>query len=98
LVGLAPAMVDYFRDPHQYHEMVISRAPGWQWVDERNATQAAEKKLDLVIETRTGLNAERGLVFEDTVETRIEEEMLLQKLYTVMAKTVAMKEALVNEE
>jgi len=51
-----------------------------------------------VIETRTGLNAERGLVFEDTVETRIEEEMLLQKLYTVMAKTVAMKEALVNEE
>lgn len=98
LVGLAPPMVDYFRDPHRYHEMVVPRSPGWQWVDERNATDAAEKKLDLVIETRTGLNAERGLVFEDTVETRIEEEQLLQNLYQEMAKTKALKEALEHEE
>lgn len=98
MVGLAPPMQDYFRDPHQYHEMVTSRSPGWQWVDERNATQAAEKKLELVIDTRTGLNAERGLVFEDTVETQIEEEKALQGLYEERAKTQRLKEALANEE
>jgi capsid protein len=93
MVGLAPPMPEYFADPLQYHEMVTSRTPGWQWVDERNATQAAEKKLDLVIETHSGLAAERGLVFEDVVETRIEEESQLQELYTEMAKTQELKEA-----
>lgn len=87
LAGLAPAMPDYWRDPYRYHEMIGSRTPGWQWVDERNATQAAEKRLELVIDTRTGLNDERGQDFDDTVETRIEEEIALQGLYTEMAKT-----------
>lgn len=98
MVGLAPPMSDYFRDPHRYHEMVSSRSPGWQWVDERNATQAAEKKLDLVIETHSGLAAERGLIFEDVVEERIEEEIQLQEYYKVKAKTQALKEALSNEK
>ncbi len=97
MVGLAPPMIDYFREPHRYHEMVSCRTPGWQWVDERSATQAAEKKLDLVIETHSNLNAERGLVFEDTVETRIEEEQLLQNLYTAMAVTKKMKMELEDE-
>lgn len=87
LVNLAPPMADYWRDRHRYQEMVTSRPPGWQWVDERNATAAAEKRLDLVIDTRTDLSAERGQVFEDIIETRIEEEKELQALYAEMLKT-----------
>ncbi len=88
LANMAPVvMYDYRRDPHRYHEMIEARPPGWQWVDERNATDAARNKLDLVIDTRTSLAAESGKDFNDIVETRIGEERQMQRLYAEMAKT-----------
>jgi lambda family phage portal protein len=82
LAGMAPAaMPGYSRDPLQYHEMAAGQMPGWTWVDPMNDANAAEKLIDLVIDTRTDQAAQRGQVFEDVVERQIEEETQLIRLY-----------------
>lgn len=95
LAGLAPsAMPGYQKDPHRYHEMAGVRAPGWQWVDQRNAAQAAGMMVGLTIETRTNLAAERGLDFGDIIETLVEEEQALLVLNKVRAQNKKLQEDL----
>lgn len=98
LAGLSPSsMPGYARDPYRYNEMIGARPPGWQWVDERAAADAAGKRLDNYTDTRTAQTAERGDDFSDIVETRIEEERELQALYLVMAETARLKKEAFGE-
>jgi lambda family phage portal protein len=81
LAGLAPAkMPGYARDPRSYHEMATGQMPGWTWVDPQNDAQAAEKLIDLRIDTRTNQAAQRGQVFEDIIERQGEEADMMTEL------------------
>lgn len=92
LANLAPSpLPGYAKDPLRYHEMAVGQMPGWTWVDPNNDANAAEKLIDLVIDTRTDQAAQRGQVFEDVVERQIEEEELLIKLYTLRRERMQME-------
>lgn len=91
LAGLAPsAMPGYARDPLAYHEQATGQFPGWTWVDPSNDANAAEKLINLAIDTRTAQAAQRGQVFEDVVERQIQEEEALVKLYELRRKRFAL--------
>lgn len=91
LAGLAAsAMPGYGRDPLSYHEQAIGQFPGWTWVDPSNDANAAEKLIDLAIDTRTSQAAQRGQVFEDIVERQIEEEKSLIELYKLRRQRLAL--------
>ena len=80
LAGLAPTMPKYVQDPLVHHESVSHQFPGWQWVDLRNAAMASKIFLDLDLDTRTNILSQRGELFDDVIETLIEEEEELTKL------------------
>jgi len=91
--GLAPvAMPGYAKDPLRYHEMASGQLPGWTWVDPNNDARAADKLIDLVIDTRTAQASQRGQVFEDVVERQIEEEEQLVKLFELRKKRLQLQE------
>lgn len=97
LAGLAPAiMPGYAADPLRYHEMAAGQMPGWTWVDPQNDANAAEKLIDLVIDTRTDQAAMRGQVFEDVVERQLEEEDLLLTLAEKRAKRIQLETSNAN--
>jgi capsid protein len=83
-------MPGYARDPLAYHEAAIGQFPGWTWVDPSNDAAAAEKLIDLVIDTRTAQSAQRGTVFEDNVERQVEEEKMLIELYQLRKERIAL--------
>ncbi len=98
LSGLAPvSMPDYRQYPERYTEMVGVRPPGWQWVDERSAADAANKRLENYTDCRTDQMAERGKIFSDNVEVLIDEEIELQALYKVMIETGRLREEALGE-
>lgn len=89
-VNLAPvAMPGYGRDPLSYHEQAAGQMPGWTWVDPMNDANASEKLISLMLDTKTNLAAQRGLVLNDIFETRLEE--------LAKEKEIAIKEAEIIE-
>jgi lambda family phage portal protein len=91
LAGLNPSpLPGYRRDPLSYHEQAEGQMPGWTWVDPANDAAAAEKLIELVIDTRTSQAAQRGQVFEDIVERQMEEEDKLIALYEKRNKRLAL--------
>ncbi len=80
MAALAPSMPGYVDDPLVHHECVSHQFPGWQWVDLKNAAMAAKIFLELDLDTRTNILAQRGEQFDDVVETLIEEETEMKKL------------------
>jgi len=99
LAGMSPApMPGYARDPLSYHEQAVGQMPGWTWVDPMGDAKAAEKLIDLAIDTRTAQAAQRGQVFEDIVERQIEEEEQLVKLYELRRNRLAITEENISHE
>lgn len=87
LAGLAPtAMPGYAKDPDLYHEMAEGQYPGWHWVDPNADAKAAEKLLELKLETRSNLSAQRGTDWYETMSDRREEnELLLEEAKQMLA-------------
>lgn len=71
IAGLEP--LDSYRVP------VTWQAPGWQWVDPRNDSTAAEKDIGLGLSTRRKLCADRGLDFDEVVEQLAREKRMLEE-------------------
>lgn len=93
LAGMNPApMPGYAADPLVWHEKACGQMPGWTWVDPMNDAQAAEKLIDLVIDTRTDQAAQRGQVFDDVVERQIDEEEKLTRLAELRARRKRLEE------
>jgi capsid protein len=81
LSGLAPvAMPGYAREPHKYHEMAEGQFPGWGWVDPQNDANAAEKLIELKIDTRRNQAAQRGLDWDEVVDEQLDEELRMIEL------------------
>ncbi len=94
LAGLNPApMPRYAEDPLVWHEKACGQFPGWTWVDPNNDANAAEKLIELVIDTRSDQAAQRGQVFEDVVERQVEEEEQLIRLYELRARRKQLEES-----
>lgn len=53
---------------------VLFHGRGWKWIDPRNELEAAKLEIELGLNSRTRLNAERGYDYEETVDERAEEE------------------------
>jgi len=47
---------------------------GWKWVDPKNDLEAAKLEIDLGLNSRTNLHADRGTDYEDTVDDLADEE------------------------
>ncbi|MDX9894327.1 MAG: phage portal protein [Desulfofustis sp.] len=93
LAGMSPApMPGYAEDPLRWHELACGQMPGWTWVDPNNDANAAEKRINLVIDTRTDQAAERGQVFDDIVERQMDEEEKLIKLAELRARRKRLEE------
>lgn len=81
LSRLAPVkMPTYAREPHLYHEMAEGQFPGWGWVDPSNDARAAEKRVELVIDTRRNQASQAGLDWDEVVDEQIQEELRLIQL------------------
>lgn len=75
LAGLHPhSMTGYAKDPLYYHEMVEGQFPGWGWVDPQNDANAAEKQIDLTLDTHHNQAAQRGNDWDETIDTLLDEE------------------------
>lgn len=93
LAGLSPvSMANYARDPDYYHEMAEGQFPGWGWVDPNNDAKAAEKLIDLTIDTRRNQSAQRGNDWDTTIDELIDEENKLTVLAELRAKRKALEE------
>lgn len=92
LSRLAPVqMPGYAREPHLYHEMAEGQYPGWGWVDPSNDARAAEKKVDLVIDTRRNQAAQAGNDFDEVVAEILEEEKQLLEIAEIRNKRLLLE-------
>ncbi|KJR97205.1 MAG: hypothetical protein VR65_24980 [Desulfobulbaceae bacterium BRH_c16a] len=81
LSGLAPVkMPNYAKDPDFYHELAEGQFPGWGWVDPSNDANAAEKLIDLDIDTRRNQASQRGNDWDEIIDELNEEEDSLIEL------------------
>lgn len=55
------------------------QAPGWPWVDPWKDAQAAAKELELGLNSRSNLCAERGRNFEDVLAQQVREREMLEE-------------------
>jgi lambda family phage portal protein len=56
------------RDVEQYLASATWKPRGWQWVDPLNDVQAAEKEIQLGLNSRSNINGDRGRDFEEIVD------------------------------
>ena len=81
LARLAPSnMTNYARDPDYYHEMAEGQFPGWGWVDPNNDAKAAEKLIELTLDSHTNQAAQRGINWETNIEVLTEETRKMLEL------------------
>jgi len=72
-------MPSYAKDPDFYHELAEGQFPGWGWVDPSNDANAAEKLIDLDIDTRRNQASQRGNDWDEIIdELNDEEDSLLE--------------------
>lgn len=97
LAGMAPhPMQGYADDPDYYHELAEGQFPGWQGLNASNDATAAEKRIDLVIDTHHNQSAQIGNDFDDVVETQMDEVESLIELEKKKAELKKIKE--LNEQ
>lgn len=93
LAGLNPqAMPGYSADPDSYHELAVGQFPGWGWVDPNNDARAAEKLIDLSLDTHRNQAAQRGNDWDSTIDELLDEEIRLLELAELRAKRKALEE------
>lgn len=93
LAGMSPvAMPNYAKDPDYYHEMAEGQFPGWGWVDPMGDAKAAEKLIDLTIDTRRNQAAQRGNDWDTTFDELMDEETKMLKMAEIRAKRKALEE------
>ncbi|SDP69621.1 phage portal protein [Desulforhopalus singaporensis] len=93
LAGMNPTpMPGYAKDPDFYHEMAEGQFPGWHWVDPNADAKAAEKLIELTLDTHRNQSASRGLDWDDVIDDAIEEEEQLIKLAELRRKRLGINE------
>lgn len=93
LAGLNPTpMPGYAKDKDLYHEMAEGQFPGWHWVDPNSDARAAEKLIDLALDTRRNQSAQRGLDWDEVIDEAIEEEKQLLELAELRQKRQSITE------
>lgn len=93
LARLAPTnMVNYAKDPDFYHEMAEGQFPGWGWVDPNNDARAAEKLIDLTLDTHHNQAAQRGNDWDATIDELIDEEKRKLELAKIRQERKAIEE------
>ncbi len=93
LSGLAPVnMAGYAKNPLLYHEMAAGQMPGWGWVDPKNDADAADKLIDLVLDTYHNQSSQRGNDWDEIMDVRMDEELRLLEYEELREKRLAKKE------
>ena len=91
--GLAPVrMAGYAKNPQLYHEMAEGQFPGWGWVDPHNDARAAEKLLQLTLDTHRRQAAQRGQDWDEDLDTLMDEELRLLEYEELREKRLTKKE------
>ncbi len=85
-------MDNYAKDPDFYHEMAEGQFPGWGWVDPNNDAKAAEKLIDLTLDTHHNQAAQRGNDWDATIDELIDEERRKLELAKIRQERKAIEE------
>lgn len=87
LAGLHPTpMPNYRKDPLYYHELAEGQFPGWGWVDPKNDASAAEKLIDLTLDSHRNQAAQKGNDWDSTMDDLEDEESRMINLAKMRAK------------
>ncbi len=81
VAGLTPGLPGYGFDPLIYQEAHSWQNPGWGWVDPLKDTNAANKGIVAVTNTRTKTTSQKGEDWEEILDEAIREEQALKPLY-----------------
>ena len=99
MAGLAPhPMPGYAKDPLYYHELAEGQFPGWNWVDPNSDAKAAEKQIELTLDTHHNQAAQRGNDWDETIDTLEDEEKRKIALAKLRAARKAIEEGMEGTE
>jgi lambda family phage portal protein len=93
LAGLTPvAMPNYARDPDYYHEMAAGQLPGWSGINQLNDANAAEKFIELGLDTHHNQAARLGNDFDENIDELKDETRSKIELAKLRAELKSLEE------
>lgn len=92
--GIAPSAMPGFADnPYPWLECFEQQNPGWQWVDPQKDANASILRIDKALTSRTREMMQQGVDFANELETMIDEEQKLARLYELRRQNASLADA-----